>query len=140
MTFTRLACASIAVPSIDAVLPVYTEGLRMRVHGPVRTSQRGYGLRWVELGDENGPMIELMEPVGEAGPVHRFLERPGSSRIYQIRFYTDDLDHTLTGAAGRGVRVVRGPDVEGEPRLGFIHPGQTGGALIEVMETPGETP
>ncbi|WP_069814155.1 VOC family protein [Streptomyces sp. TP-A0874] len=134
MTFTRLACASIAVPSIADALPSFTDGLGMRIHGEVRTSRRGYGLRWVELGNDNGPMIELIEPTGDGGPVRKFLDRPGSSRIYQIRFYTDDLDHTLNEAARRGVRVLRGPDVEGEPRLGFIHPAGTGGALIEVME------
>jgi methylmalonyl-CoA/ethylmalonyl-CoA epimerase len=138
MNFTKLACASIAVASIDDALPTFTEGLGLKVLGPVQTSERGYGLRWIELGNDDGLMLELIEPTGETGPVSGFLEKPSVSRIYQVRLYTDDLEKALGDAEAAGVKVVRGPHVDGQPPIGWIHPASTGGALLEIMQVGGD--
>ena len=134
MNFTKLACASIAVSSIEDALPAFTDGLGLQVLGPIQTSQRGYGLRWIELGNESGLMLELIEPVGNTGPVSDFLSKESVSRVFQVRLYTEDLDKALDDAEAKGVKVVRGPEVAGQPPIGWIHPSSTGGALLEIMQ------
>jgi methylmalonyl-CoA epimerase len=133
-TFDGLACVSVAVPSIADALPAYTEGLGLEVTHDVVESER-FPLRWVELGAGGRTFLELLEPTGDDGPVRRFLDRRGPG-VYQVRLFVDDLDEALRELEGRGVRVIRGDDVPGQPRIGFVHPASTHGVLFEVMERP----
>lgn len=137
MAFEGLACVSVAVRSIREALPAYTDGLGLVVAGDVQTSPRGFGLRWIELGNGRKKFLELLEPTGEGGPVDRFLARNGSG-VYQVRLAVPDIDETLATLRSRGVRVIRGPDVPNQPRIGWIHPASTHGVLFELLETGAE--
>lgn len=132
--FSGIKCVSIAVPSIDAVLPSYTDALGLAVTAEKRASKRGFGMNWIELGNDGETFLELLEPTGTGGPVAAFLDKPGTSRVYQIRFAVRDVDATLTGLEERGASVIRGTDVPGEVRVGWIHPKSTGGVLFELVE------
>lgn len=129
----ELACVSVAVRSIRDALPAYTAGLGLTVVGPMRSSPRGFNLRWVELGAEGKGFIELLEPSGGGGPIERFLARRGEG-VYQVRLLADCLDEAVKGLERRGVRVIRGPELAGEPRLAWIHPDSTHGVLFELFE------
>jgi catechol 2,3-dioxygenase-like lactoylglutathione lyase family enzyme len=135
--FNGLACVSIAVESIREALPAYTEGLGLTVGSEIRTSPRGFGLRWIELGDGQTNFLELLEPAGSESLVAKFLARPGRSSVYQVRLSVKDLDLTLSTLEARGVRVIRSPQVPGHPRLGWIHPVSTHGVLFELLEADG---
>jgi predicted enzyme related to lactoylglutathione lyase len=78
--------------------------------------------------------LELLEPTGTEGPVAAFLNKPGTSSVYQVRFAVEDLDATLAGLEQRGTRVIRGQDVPGEVRVGWVHPKSTGGVLFELVQ------
>ncbi|HEV8310645.1 MAG TPA: VOC family protein [Methylomirabilota bacterium] len=132
--FNDLACVSIAVRSISEALPAYTEGLGLTVGSEIQTSPRGFGLRWIELGDGRKNFLELLEPSGSGSLIEKFLARPGRSSVYQVRLSVKDLDLTLSTLQARGVRVIRGPKVPGHPRLGWIHPASTHGVLFELLE------
>jgi methylmalonyl-CoA/ethylmalonyl-CoA epimerase len=136
--FSSIACASIAVPSIERALQAYRDGLGLDVVGGLRVSPRNFGLRWVELGRAgaslgDGPFIELLEPTGEGGPVDRFLERTGPG-VYQLRLVVDDLPATVAELRGRSMNVILGEQPPGEPRAAWIHPRSTHGVLFELME------
>jgi methylmalonyl-CoA/ethylmalonyl-CoA epimerase len=135
--FNDLACVSIAVRSIREALPVYTEGLGLVVGSDIQTSPRGFGLRWIELGNGRKNFLELLEPSGEGSLIEKFLDRPGRSSVYQVRLSVKDLDLTLATLQARGVRVIRGQDVPGQPRIGWIHPAWTHGVLFELLEADG---
>jgi methylmalonyl-CoA/ethylmalonyl-CoA epimerase len=131
MAFDRIACVSIAVPSIAEALPAYTGGLGLELNGE-RDSKR-FALRWAELGHNGETFIELLEPTSDESPIQRFLDRRGAG-VYQVRFHVDDLDETLATLEAAGMRVIRGEDVPGEPRIGFVHPASTEGVLFELLE------
>jgi methylmalonyl-CoA epimerase len=131
--FDRIACVSVAVPSIDEALAAYTDGLGLEVTAPAQDSPRGFDLRWIELGANGRTFLELLEPTSETSPVRRFLDRHGSG-VYQIRFLVDDVGGALDAVGERGLRVVRGSPADGHPEIGWIHPGSTHGVLFEVME------
>jgi methylmalonyl-CoA epimerase len=132
--FSGIKCVSIAVPSIDEALPGYTEGLGLSITAAKRESKRGFGMNWIELGNDGETFVELLEPTGTEGPVAAFLASPGKSKVYQIRFAVEDLDATLEGLEERGASVIRGKDVPGEVRVGWVHPKSTGGVLFELVQ------
>lgn len=128
-----IACVSIAVPSIAEALPAYTQGLGLELIG--EHDSKRFDLRWAELGRDGRVMIELLEPTSEASQIRRFLDRRGPG-VYQVRFHVGDLDDALAELEAGGMRVIRGADVPGEPRLGFVHPASTHGVLFELLEQP----
>jgi methylmalonyl-CoA/ethylmalonyl-CoA epimerase len=132
--FESIACVSIAVPSIAAALPAYTKGLGLQVVHDIQTSQRGFGMRWIELGHGGQTFLELLEPTGDDGPVASFLRKGGASKVYQIRFAVDDLDEALATLESRGMRIIRGKDLPSQPRVGWVHPSSTGGVLFELVQ------
>jgi hypothetical protein len=70
--------------------------------------------------------IEIGQPLGEASPVRRFLERFGGG-MHSVAVQVADLDVALERAERVGVRVASRID-EG---LAFTRPGDTSGLLIE---------
>jgi methylmalonyl-CoA epimerase len=129
--FDGIGCVSIAVPSIEEALPAYTDGLGLELIA-IRDSAR-YPLRWAELGKDGRAFLELLEPTSEDSQIQRFLDRRGGG-VYQVRFFVDDLDEALATLESRGLRVIRGEAVAGEPRIGFVHPASTHGVLFELLE------
>jgi hypothetical protein len=65
--------------------------------------------------------------------VDKFLAR-GGSRVYQIRFGVDDLDHVLATLGQRGVKVIRGREIAGQPKVGWVHPASAHGVLVELVQ------
>lgn len=128
---TGLLRASIAVYDLEATIEDYAR-LGLRPVSEIKESPRGFGLRWVELGDDHGSFLELLAPTTPDGPVARFLEQCGEG-LYQIRLGTEDLAATLDTLESRGVGVVRDPRDDLTP-LGWIHPSSTHGVLIELVE------
>lgn len=138
--FTRLTCASIAVPKIEDALPVYTEGLGLQLMGDIHPGQRGYGLRIADLGNGQQVFMELLDSPGP-GPIQRFLERRGPG-VYQLRLETANLYETVKALRSRGVEVILAQPVGGGPAptepdpdisLAFIHPRSTFGVLFELV-------
>jgi len=83
--------------------------------------------------------IELIEPLGEASPIHKFLEKNPKGGQHHMCFEVPDI------VAARDAMVERGATVlgTGEPYIGahgvpviFVHPKNTGGVLIELMQDP----
>jgi methylmalonyl-CoA/ethylmalonyl-CoA epimerase len=77
----------------------------------------------------------LLESTDPEGPIGRFVAKRGEG-IHHIAFAVDDIAEQLKQAEKEGVRLI---DVN--PRKGaegldiaFLHPGSTGGVLIELCE------
>ncbi|MEP4051967.1 MAG: methylmalonyl-CoA epimerase [Litorimonas sp.] len=80
--------------------------------------------------------VELIEPYGETSPIIKFLERNPKGGQHHMCFEVEDIHKAKAIMEDRGMRVL------GEPRIGahgtlvvFLHPGDAGGVLIELMET-----
>lgn len=90
----------------------------------------GLEIRYLDCG---GAYIELLEP-REGGTVARFLERNGPG-LHHVGFRTSDIADRLARSAAAGVELI-----DETPRAGawgleiaFLHPGDTGGVLIELV-------
>lgn len=78
--------------------------------------------------------LEILEPRGD-GAIANYLSEHGPG-IHHLAVETDDVDASLEQARSCGVELV---DKTGRPgawghTVAFLHPGSTGGVLIEFVE------
>jgi methylmalonyl-CoA epimerase len=81
--------------------------------------------------------IELLEPLGPATPVGRFLARRGEG-LHHLCFETPDVSGSLAVLKERGVDLLDTaprPGLAGQ--IGFLHPGACSGVLVELATPPG---
>jgi methylmalonyl-CoA epimerase len=83
--------------------------------------------------------VELLEPVGDEGPLQRFLANRGPG-LHHICLEVDDLPGMMAQLKGQGVRLL-----DEEPRVGahntlvaFVHPKSAGGVLVELVQSEPE--
>jgi methylmalonyl-CoA/ethylmalonyl-CoA epimerase len=133
----RLNHVAVAVPSIEDAKATYRDlyGVAESAFTDARElPEQGVRFAFVNLPNSQ---IELIEPLGENSPIRRFLERNPEGGQHHICFEVADI------YAARDEMVVRGAKVLNEPRIGahgtpiiFIHPKNSNGVLIELMEAP----
>ncbi|MBI3954041.1 MAG: VOC family protein, partial [Chloroflexi bacterium] len=96
-------------------------------------SSARYGYRHNTLYLGAGPhaqSFELCSPTDSSRPMGRFYQRWGPS-IYMITLEVRDLAGLVRGFEARGVRYVSEP---GSARIGYIHPQETPGCFIGLLE------
>ncbi len=125
----------IAVPDIDAAIALYRDVFGVDdITTPKDLPAQGVTFVFVNL---PSGQVELITPLGDNSPITKFLERNPRGGQHHICFEVDDIDKACITMAARGMRVL------GTPRIGahgtlviFLHPGDAGGVLIELMQTP----
>lgn len=122
----------IGIATRDAARAAATfEGL---LDAPIAHEERFEDLRVVFIELDDGGYFELLEPV-EGGTIDRYLDRHGPG-IHHVALATDDIAGALSRARALDIELV-----DEEPRPGawghevaFLHPGSTGGVLVEFVE------
>ena len=125
----------VAVPSIPEAVKTYkTLYGATDITEPFDMPAQGVKVCFVNLPNSQ---IELIEPLNEDSPIHNFLERNPKGGQHHVCFEVPDLH------AAKAEMERRGATVLGEPRIGahgtliiFIHPKNSNGVLVELMETP----
>ena len=133
----RLNHVGVATPSIDEAVKVYRDLLGATSIGEkFALPEQGV---WVCFVDTPNSQIELIEPYGEASPIHGFLAKNPNGGQHHICFEVPDILVARDDMRAKGATVLG----TGEPRIGahgvpviFIHPKNMGGVLVELMETP----
>ena len=133
----KLNHVGVATPSIDDSARMYRDML-----GATSFSEK-FALPeqgvWVQFVNLPNSQIELIEPYGDASPIHAFLAKTPKGGQHHVCFEVEDI------YAARDAMVAKGATVlgTGEPRIGahgvpviFLHPKDTGGVLVELMATP----
>ena len=133
----RLNHVGIAVPSIEAAKATYRDLYGIPADAITETRElaaQGVLFAFVNLPNSQ---IELIEPLGEESPIRNFLQKNPAGGQHHVCFEVADI------FAARDEMVVRGAKVLNEPRIGahgtliiFVHPKDTNGVLVELMETP----
>jgi methylmalonyl-CoA/ethylmalonyl-CoA epimerase len=129
MSSARLDHAGIATRNIEMLATLYTDILGCeRAH-----EERVRGMDVVFLEFESS-YLELLEPTDE-GPIASYLDQHGPG-IHHLAVGTDDIEAALAEARRVGVDLI-----DEQPRPGawghevaFLHPGSTGGVLLEFVE------
>lgn len=133
----RLNHVGIAVPSIEEAKATYRDLYGVAPEAITETRElapQGVKFAFVNLPNSQ---IELIEPLGADSPIRNFLEKNPKGGQHHVCFEVADI------YAARDEMVVRGAKVLNEPRIGahgtpiiFVHPKDSNGVLIELMETP----
>lgn len=125
----------VAVPDIEAACETYRSLYGATdISEPFDMPAQGVKVCFVNLPNSQ---IELIEPLNEESPIHNFLQKNPKGGQHHVCFEVEDIHQAVTEMNNRGAKVL------GEPRIGahgtpivFIHPKNSNGVLIELMETP----
>ena len=130
----KLNHVAIAVPDLEAAGETYRTVLGAAVSKPLPQPEHGVTVVFIEL---DNTKIELLEPLGEASPIAKFLERNPDGGIHHICYEVDDIIAARDRLQASGARVLGG----GEPKTGahgkpvvFLHPKDFAGTLIELEQ------
>ena len=142
MKLGRLNHVGIATPSIETSVALYRDLLgATKIHAAFDLPAQGVRVCFVDTGipGEGGSQIELIEPLGESSPLHKFLAKNPAGGQHHVCFEVPDIHAAKAELEAKGAKVL------GEPRIGahgtlviFVHPKDMGGVLVELMETPKE--
>ena len=133
----KLNHVGVATPSIDESVKLYRDVLGATSIGEkFAMPEQGVWVCFVNLPNSQ---IELIEPHGEASPIHGFLAKNPAGGQHHICFEVEDILAARDDMRAKGATVLG----TGEPRIGahgtpviFVHPKNMGGVLVELMETP----
>lgn len=130
----RLNHVAIAVPDLDAAVAQYRDTLGADV-GPAQDEpDHGVVVVFITLPNTK---IELIHPLGDASPIHGFLEKNPAGGIHHICYEVDDIMAARDQLITQGARVLG----TGEPKIGahgkpvlFLHPKDFNGCLVELEQ------
>jgi len=82
--------------------------------------------------------IEFIQPLGEASPIAKFVERNPDGGIHHICYEVPDIIAARDQLIAEGARVLG----DGQPKIGahgkpvlFLHPKDFSGALVEIEQS-----
>jgi methylmalonyl-CoA/ethylmalonyl-CoA epimerase len=130
----RLNHVAIAVRDLAAATALYRNLLGADVSAPQPLPEHGVTVVFVALPNTK---VELLEPLGAASPIAKFLEKNADGGIHHICYEVDDIIAARDRLKAGGARVLG----DGEPKIGahgkpvlFLHPKDFTGALVELEQ------
>ena len=135
----KLNHVGVATPSIEESWKLYRDVLGCTdITEEARLPEQGV---WVSFVNLPNAQIELIEPYGEASPIHGFLAKNPKGGQHHVCFEVPDILAARDEMRAKGATVLG----TGEPRIGahgvpviFVHPKDMGGVLVELMQNPDE--
>jgi methylmalonyl-CoA/ethylmalonyl-CoA epimerase len=127
----------VATPSIADSLAMYRDLYGCTDYTETRAMpEQGVSVAFVNLPNAQ---IELIEPYGENSPLAGFLKANPRGGQHHVCFEVHDIIAARDALRAKGATILG----DGEPRIGahgtpviFVHPRDSGGVLIELMEPP----
>lgn len=125
----------VAVPSIEDAAQTYRELYGVTdITEPGEMLEQGVRFCFVNLPNSQ---IELIEPFGPNSPIENFLKKNPKGGQHHVCFEVEDIHEAKREMEAKGATILN------EPRIGahgtliiFVHPKNSNGVLIELMETP----
>ena len=128
----------LAVPDLDAAIAFHTGVLGgTLVH---RETNEEQGVEEAMLAYGPGAQVQLLAPLDDGSTIARFLDRNGPG-LQQLAYRVSDLDAVSDRFRGRGLRLLFDAARRGTAgsRINFVHPRDTGGVLVELVEHPADS-
>ncbi len=122
----------IAVQNLEEALEIFEKKLGLKLEGVHEIKEQRVKAAMLLVGETR---IELLEPIGQEGPVARFLEKRGEG-FHHITFKYKNIEGLMAQLKERGIILV-----DEKPRVGvkgvkiaFLHPKSTKNVLVELCE------
>ncbi|MCF0182753.1 MAG: methylmalonyl-CoA epimerase [Bacteroidaceae bacterium] len=133
MKISHIEHLGIAVESIEAALPYFTEVLGLEHYATEEVADQKVKTAFLRCGEVK---LELLEGTSPESSITKWLEK-GNKGVHHVAFCVEDgVKEALVEVEGKGVRLI-----DAAPRLGaeqlniaFLHPKSTCGVLTELCE------
>jgi len=130
----RLNHVAIAVRDVTKAAEVYRRAFGAQVSDPMPQPEHGVTTVFITLPNTK---IELLEPLGQASPIAKFLERNPDGGIHHVCYEVEDIQIARDRLKAQGARVLGDGQAKmgahGKPVL-FLHPKDFCGTLIELEQ------
>ena len=135
MPSIRLDHIAIALPRIADAPSVL-----VAVLGGVPERSRPAGVfRWASWTYADGGRIEILEPMGADGFLHRFLAAHGPG-VHHVTFKVPNLDVVCRRAERHGYGIVGRDEADPSWKEAFFHPKQALGIVVQLVEARAPSP
>ncbi len=135
--FTAIDHVGVAVPDLDEAMAFYRDVYGMEVLHEETNEEQGVREAMVGVGG-TGSCIQLLAPLSAESTIAKFLDRSGPG-LQQLAFRVVDVEQVSTILRERGLRLLYDEAKRGtsDSRVNFIHPKDTGGVLVELVQPAG---
>jgi methylmalonyl-CoA/ethylmalonyl-CoA epimerase len=107
-----------------------------RLGGRPDSGGPGSGFRWAAWEFEGGGSIEVIEPVGVDGFLHRFLASRGPG-LHHVTFKVESLADATARAEALGYRLVGRDESDPDWRVAYLHPKEALGIVVQLGQSDG---
>jgi len=131
----------VAVADLDAAVTLHTEVLGLvERHRETNADQGVVEVMLSPAADGPGTQIQLVAALDEHSAVHRFLARRGPG-LHHLAYAVNDVNTASEVLLRRGFRLLYDAPRAGTrgSLINFVHPKDTGGVLIELVEPAAQT-
>ena len=136
--FTAIDHVGIAVPDLDEAIAFYRDTFGMETVHEETNEEQGVREAMVAVGSPGSPgasCIQLLAPLTPESTIAKFLDRAGPG-VQQLAYRVEDVEAVSAVLRERGVRLLYDAPRRGTSgsRVNFVHPKDTGGVLVELVE------
>ena len=130
--FTAIDHVGLAVSDLDAAIAFHRDVLGMELAHTEENPEQGVREAMMRIGDSH---IQLLAPLTPDSTIAKFLDSKGPG-MQQVAYRVADIDAVSTTLRDRGLRLLYDEPRRGtsNSRVNFIHPKDTGGVLVELVE------
>ncbi len=135
MNVKRIDHVGIAIADIDAARKLYEDVLGLKLTRQETVTEQGVNTHFYPIGDVK---LELLESITPDGPIARFIEKRGAG-MQHLAVEVDDIESAISELKEKGIRMIDETPRNGveNSRIAFVHPKDTHGVLLELVEFPG---
>lgn len=122
----------IAVNSIDKSIQYYIDTLGLKLLAIEEVTNQKVRVAFIDAGNIK---LELLEPLGEEGPIANFLKKRGEG-VHHIAFGVSDIRTRMAELEEKGVQLLSDEPKQGAggAEVAFLHPKSSFGVLYELCE------
>ena len=126
----------IAVKIIEVSLDYYIHTLGLKLLAIEEVSSQGVRVAFIDAGNVK---LELLEPLGEDGPIAKFIDKRGEG-VHHIAFGVTDIRSRMAELEGKGVQLLQEqPKIgAGGAQVAFLNPKSSFGVLYELCDKTGK--
>ena len=136
--FTTIDHVGIAVPDLDEAIAFYAQAFGVQSVHEETNEEQGVREAMLAVGDGT-TRIQLLAPLTPESTIAKFIGRSGPG-LQQLAFRVTDVEAVSATLRERGLRLLYDAPKRGtaDSRVNFVHPKDTGGVLVELVQ-PADT-
>ena len=122
----------IAVKNIEVSLDYYIHTLGLKLLAIEEVVSQGVRVAFIDAGNVK---LELLEPLGEDGPIAKFIDKRGEG-VHHIAFGVTDIHSRMAELREKGVQLLQEVPKAGAggAQVAFLHPKSSFGVLYELCD------